>query len=322
MRARTAAVIIAVAVVALASLAAYWLLSGNGLNLGVGGKVMGNIVKVNEVDVYAVSGKSSPALTFVEAVVRYSVSVPNTLKVEVGGGELRIKANNVDLLTITIPKQEVRGGTSNFTVTGYLNNNKISEWWVTHLRNGEKTNVSVEGYVLIGEVGKYVNVPVKYSTIIKTHIFPIKENLNRKVSLGPLGDVVISKALVTLEDVSSTSTKLRTSLTIQNDLRIPLVVGDIAYSVTLPNGEEVAEGYVSGLTTIPSGSERNVVIPVTINNDAIPKLWYYIVEGKGQVNLSINVWFKVTYGSKTIEILKNHPISVEVTVNAPIMKFK
>lgn len=315
-----ASVVIAIVVIALILAgAAYWLVMKGGLS---GGSVAGNVVRVEGVDLYAVSGKSTPDTTFIEAVIRYSITAPNMVSLDVGGGELNVTTNGEKLLTITIPPQKVGGGTHEFKVTGYLSNSEISRWWVTHLRRGEETNVSVDGYVSIGLAGRYVHVPVHYSTKVKTHIFPARETLNKKVSLGPLGSVTIKEVTVTLESVSEESTKLKAVISVENDLKVPIVLGNVAYSVTLPDGTKVAEGYVKGLITIPAGSERELTVPVSIANNAIPKLWYFIVQGKGKANLTINAWFRLSYGSRTVDILKNHPIRIEVTVNAPIMKFK
>lgn len=319
MRALTAAVAVAIIIAILAG-AAYWLLMKGGP--GSLGGLVSNAVKVEGVELYAVSSKSTPELTFIEAVIKYEVTAPNIVSLDVGGGELNITVNGVKLLTATIPPQKVSGGTHEFRVTGYLENEGISKWWVTHLRNGEETNVSVDGYVSIGLAGTYVHVPVHDSARIKTHIFPIHEKLNRELSLGPLGSVTIKEATITLTGINEEATNLKAVISVENDLKIPLVLGDVAYSVTLPDGTKVAEGYVKGLTTIPPGSSRELTVPVKIDNDAIPKLWYFIVQGRGKANLTINVWFRLSYGSRTLDILKNHPIRIEVTVNAPIMKFK
>jgi len=318
MRASTAIALIITALV-IGGAITYWVFMKGGLS---GGEITSNVVKVEGIDLYAISSKSTPEVTFIEAIIKYRVTAPNVVSLDVGGGELNVTTNGVKLLTIMIPPQKVSGGTHEFRVTGYLNNDEISKWWVTHLKRGEETNVSVDGYVSIGLAGRYVHVPVHQATTVKTKIFPVQENLNKKLDLGMAGSITIRKATITLTEVSEKSTDLRAVIEVENDLKIPLVLGNIAYSVTLPDGTEVAEGYIKGMTTIPAGSQGELTVPISIANDAIPKLWYFIVQGKGKTNLTVNVWFRISYGSKTLDILKNNPISVEVTVNAPIMKFK
>jgi LEA14-like dessication related protein len=51
-----------------------------------------------------------------------------------------------------------------------LDNTKLSQWWVTHISNGEKTIAKVKGNVIFDLRVTEVQIPFEQQTEVKTHI--------------------------------------------------------------------------------------------------------------------------------------------------------
>jgi LEA14-like dessication related protein len=81
-----------------------------------------------------------------------------------------VLADNQSRVGTTIPA----GTTQSLSTTGYLDNDQIPEWWVSHLQNGERSELSVSYYAIIEYDGQRYRVELdtmSYSQTIETNAF-------------------------------------------------------------------------------------------------------------------------------------------------------
>ncbi|USZ67620.1 LEA type 2 family protein [Halorussus salilacus] len=81
-----------------------------------------------------------------------------------------VLADNESEVGTTIPGKTTRG----IEATGYLENDRIPEWWVEHLSNGERSTVSVSYYVVVEYAGQEFTVELdemSYERTVETDAF-------------------------------------------------------------------------------------------------------------------------------------------------------
>jgi LEA14-like dessication related protein len=96
------------------------------------------------------------------------------LTIERFGYEVRMNdvvlADNESRVGTTIPGKETR----HVETTGYLDNSKIPAWWVSHLENGERSELSVSYYAVVEYQGSEYTVELdsmSYNETVETNAF-------------------------------------------------------------------------------------------------------------------------------------------------------
>ncbi len=151
----------------------------------------------------------------------------------------------------------------------YIDNSKIPKWWVSHVRNGERSVVKVKAY-LVFPFG--ITYPIEFSKVFKTDILS-RISVNKPVNIkeGPI-TVTLESAKSEWGNVNESYTEIITLARIRNDNPFPLPITKVHYIVDM-NGIRVADGYSEVATIIPPNSEATIPLKTLINNEKMIEWW-------------------------------------------------
>jgi LEA14-like dessication related protein len=154
-------------------------------------------------------------------------------------------------------------------------NERIPAWWVSHVRNDERTTVRIDASVHSSTLGRSVDLPQR-RTVETDLIGQFRSTADRPVNadLPLVSDpvLVIRETDAQWGNVTDRRTPIDASMTVYNPKTVPYVVTEIGYNVTM-NGVPVGNGTTDRAHAIPGRSERTVGTTVAIDNRRLDEWW-------------------------------------------------
>ena len=279
------------------------------------------VVNITSISLYVDPGQ----VTELETPIEVHVGVYNTFPVNVNikEGKLSLTIAGLDLASIDIPGQEIRKGDNDIVLNTVIDNTLLDEFWYRHLSNGERSNMTLNGYIVFDTPVGGVKIPVRYSKVIQTHMFPVEKELNREYDLGVAGKIVVEKIEVTLANITPSETKLRASITIRNELKhIPLYVRGLVFRIKLPDDTILGSGEQQGTKSIAAGETDTIVFNIVLDNSKIPILWYKHIKNREDTKIIVETWLKVNVAGKNIELFRDNPLKTTIEFKTNIFKYK
>jgi len=143
--------------------------------------------------------------------------------------------------------------------TGTIDNENIIKWWVSHIKNREKTKVRIEGTLIIPLAQVSLVYPFAQESEFETNML---KSLNDR-DLGHIDIGLVKLGIDSLSSrwgkVSQAETQIVHKLTIHNFGILPLLqpLTDVKYKLIL-NGVEMAEGKAGMHIVFLPGQRRSV----------------------------------------------------------------
>ncbi len=172
-------------------------------------------------------------------------------------------------------------GNSTVELRTGLENDRIVEWWRSHIRRGERTNLTVSATLESARVNESLSRRVADRTV-RTDIISAFET-NTTVPVNASREIVSDPVLYVNEtnarwaNVTRNRTVVHTELRVYNPKSFAVPVTGVTYDVGM-NGVAVANGSTENLTAIPAKSHRNVTARVVIDNSKLDEWWVTHVE--------------------------------------------
>ena len=309
-------ILIVVIVALVAGGIAYYLMQKGGIS-----SITKGAVNITSIELYVNPEKVTEAQTPIEVHIGLRNSFP--VNVKLGEGKLSLIVDDLKLVEINIPSQEIRKGSNTLVLNAIIDNTLIDEFWYNHLSRGEKSNITIQGYIAFKTPIGDIKLPVTHSRKLETSMFPVEKELNREYDLGPMGKVVIEKIRVDLVGVTPTKTDLKASITIRNELKtIPLYINGIVFRLKLGDGTILGTGQQEEAKAIAPGETDTITFNITLDNTKIPILWYKHIKNREHTKIIIEAWLKVKVAGKTIEIFKENPLTTTIEFKTNIFKYK
>ena len=197
--------------------------------------------------------------------------------------------------------------------TSTIDNENVIKWWVSHIKNKEKTKVRVEGKLIISLDQVDIIYPFSQNYEFKTHIL---RDLNKKnlATIRPYNFKIRS-----LESrwgkVTLSTTEIKHKFTIENIGILPgQPITDVDY-VLVFNGIQMTRGRIGLPLLILPGQRRSAKFTLKIPNRNIIKWWVsHIKNGeKTKYYFQYRFWIKPfiksrwqkTYGTFKTDIFSN-----------------
>lgn len=221
-------------------------------------------------------GDVNETTTVIETDV--AVRNPNPVGLRLGslGIDYTVRLNEVALATGAKRGLSVPPGRSTVAFTTAMANERISAWWVSHIRNNEHTAMQVEATVTAGLLNRTVAVtPVERS--IETDILSAFNSTetrtvdaNSLLVSDPL--LYINETRAAWGDVSTSTTPLDMTVVVYNPKPVPYTVTKVSYTVSM-NDVTVGEGETARDYVIQPGVERTIEATTAIRNDRLDEWW-------------------------------------------------
>ena len=223
------------------------------------------------------------------------VNNPNPVGGRVGDVSIAYAVDINDVRMATGRKDDITIGRGNSTVglSTRMRNERIPAWWVTHLRNGEHSELVVHATVTSGTLGRSVEAP-KIRKDIDTDIassFNTTETRPIEADRGPLvQDPVLSVEETSgwWSDVTREETTVAMRFRVHNPKPYPIPLQAVRYDVDM-NGVDVGSGGTDRSYVLPPGGTRTVAAELTLENDRLDEWWVSHLRRNQETELALGL---------------------------------
>ncbi|AZH24876.1 LEA type 2 family protein [Haloplanus aerogenes] len=230
---------------------------------------------------------------------------PNPIGANLGGltVDYAIDMNGIRMATGTKEGVSIEQGRSTVPMTTTLANERIPTWWVSHIRNGERTTLAVNADVHSSTLGASFGAP-KVSRDIETDIISaFNSTEDRPVGSSPTGGpvLVIRETSAQWGNVSASETNIDMRFVVHNPNSYAVPVSELSYRATM-NGIEMGNGTTEDKGVIPPGGTRTIEATTTLNNQHIDEWWVSHLQNDQVTDLRIDFAARVELPTGTMEI--------------------
>ena len=205
------------------------------------------------------------------------VSNPNPVGVGLDGVSVNYTVSMNDIEMAQGGREGVAVGTGNSTIPleTALRNDKIPPWWVSHVRNGERTAVGIDAEVTSGLLGR--SVEFTRSREVTTDLlgaFNSDETrpVNADSALTDDPILYVNETRGAWGSVSEAETPIDMAFTVYNPNLEPYVVSEIGYDVTM-NGIEMASGRTAEEYVIEPRGTETIEFTAALRNGRLDEWW-------------------------------------------------
>jgi len=238
-----------------------------------------------------------------EIVTDVTVHNPNPIGIGLGTVTIDYTVTMNDVEMATGAKHGVGIGTENSSIRlqTFLDNNKIPDWWVTHIRNGETTDLEVTALVDSGFGLSTSRTPVQRE--IETDIlgsFNTSEDRDINANQPPIEDpvAIIRQQNASWAAVSNETTEINVSFVVYNPKSYALTITELRYDITM-NDIDMGAGATEDPYTIPPGETETVRATLAMDTQKFDEWWVSHLQN-GQVT-ALRIDFGATVSAGDLE---------------------
>jgi len=257
-------------------------------------------------------GKVTSSTT--EIITKVKVYNPNPVPLPLKDIMTEVYMNDIKMGKGSALKAEIKANSeSTIIISTKLENGRIPEWWVTHIKNNEKSKMTVKGYLVFDLKVTEFKYPIELSNPIETNILDgLSSDEPEEVGVGPIKLTIESKKTY-WGDVNDEYTEMITLAKIRNDNLIPIPITKFYYSVEM-NGIKLAEGVNNVETVIKPKSDVTLTLVTKLDNKMLDEWWVSHIKNGERTKVKITIQpfveiagkeFKFTLAEKESEFTTN-----------------
>lgn len=208
-----------------------------------------------------------------EIITKIKVYNPNPVPLPLKDVRTEVYLNSIKIGEGSSLNAEIRPSSeSTIVLSTKLENSKIPEWWVSHIKNGEKSTMEVTGYLIFDLKITEFKFPFRLSNSIETDMLSgLISSVPEKIDAGPI-TLTVKSVKSHWGNVDEDYTEIITAATIRNDNMIPVTLTKFSYLVEM-NGIRVGEGSDNLKTVIQPKSEKTITFVTRIENSKLNAWW-------------------------------------------------
>jgi len=237
-----------------------------------------------------------------------TVSNPNPIGVSFGESSIdySVWLNEIALAAGSKAGLSVETGNSTMSFRTAMANQRIPDWWVSHIQKDERTTLRVKANVTSGLLGRSVEVtPVErpittdiLSGFNSTETRPVNAN----VALVSDPVLYINETWAAWGDVSTETTQLNTAFVAYNSKTVPYTVTEVRYEISM-NGIVVGDGATNRGHVIEPQTRETIEGGTAIRNQQLDEWWVSHLEQNQVTQLRIDFGITVELaGGQVIEV--------------------
>lgn len=256
-----------------------------------GFRAPGEAVKPEVVGVELSWGGVNDSVT--EVLARVVVYNPNPFQIEVKRVTFDLYMNGLRVGSGECGGYALAGrGNTTITLRGFLDNEKIPEWFVSHVSRGERTEIRVSGVAVIDLKLAEASYPFDKEFTFKTDLLSgLNVTEPQEVSLGPL--VLFLKELETRwGSVGPEGVEVNHKLVLFNPQPLPIPLPVIEYKVYV-NGVEVGEGSTRRIVVMSPGKDTVLLFTTSLNPRALIRWWVTHIRNGERTRLVVEAYSTV-----------------------------
>ncbi|MFC5366537.1 LEA type 2 family protein [Salinirubrum litoreum] len=223
---------------------------------------------------------------------------PNPIGANLGGltVDYAIDMNGIRMAEGTKSGVEVAQGNSTLPFTTYMANDRIPEWWVSHVSNGEQTTLTVDASIHSSTVGQSFGAPKVERSIETDMLSQFNSTETRPVNASqPLVSdpiLYVNETSAQWGEVNESRTPLNLDFRVYNPKPYPVGVSEIGYEITM-NDVPVGEGTTEQGYTVGPESAETVETTTLIDNTELDEWWVTHLERDQVTDLRIEFYARL-----------------------------
>jgi LEA14-like dessication related protein len=178
-----------------------------------------------------------------------------------------------------------------------MQNSKIPPWWVSHIRNDEVTNVTIDAQIQTSILGNR-QFDLQQNQQVETDIIGQFNSEETRPVDGPSNPLYSNPVLYINEteaqwgSVSQQETPIDMAFTVYNPQSKPYAITEVGYEVTM-NGIGVGEGATDRTYVIPGRASETIQTTPIIKNPRLDDWWVSHLQNDQVTQLRIDFYAKV-----------------------------
>ncbi len=234
-----------------------------------------------------------------EILVNVDVFNPNPFPIPLKDVVLKIYMNGIEMGVGHAIKAEIPANSeSNVVIAVYLDNDKIPEWWVSHIKNGETTNVDIKGYLVFDLKLFRFKYPIEFTNTIRTNILSIKSK-PEKISIDGV-ELDVRSVESHWGNVNEKETEIITVADVFNPNPFPIPVISFDYVIKM-NGITVGRGSEDVSTVIPPNSNAKLTLITKIENYKLKEWWVSHIKNGEKTIVDVEIMPKIKLFGREIK---------------------
>jgi len=234
-----------------------------------------------------------------EVETKIAVDNPWLLRLADSAANVKYTVALNDVVFATEEKKRVTlGSDDTLTTSTWVNNDRIPEWWVTHVNNNETTTVTVDPSVVV----RYAGLKLPAESLTRNRTFqtnllePLETEETRRFSAFGREVLVVDETDAQWGQATAERTPIDASARVTNSLPAPIPVTEIQYTVRM-NGIVVGSGQAAEQTVLPAQSTRTLEARAVIDNSKLDDWWVTHLRNNQTTRLTVTFDATVQYGA-------------------------
>jgi LEA14-like dessication related protein len=228
--------------------------------------------------------------TVIETDIR--VTNPNPIGLSLGSvsADYDVVMNDVRMAEGAKDGVSIGSGESTVSLQTRMQNERIPDWWVTHVENGEETTLSVQGTVNSSLVGQSVDIP-EVERSISTDIDSALDSsetrpINADRSLVDDPVLFLNETSGSWGAVSDSTTEINMEFVVYNPKPYAVPVSELGYNMTM-NDVAIGSGESESTVVIQPGSTATVETTTVMQNEKLDEWWVSHIQNNQVTDLEI-----------------------------------
>lgn len=171
----------------------------------------------------------------------------------------------------------IQQGNSTIRFVTYMDNERIPDWWVSHVNQGEYTELDVTAIIHTGLFGQSVEAPDVTRDVPTDIVAAFNSNETRPLEADR--EPVIEDPVLYLNSTSGAwgtvndeSTEIEMEFVLYNPKSYPITVSEIGYDIRM-NDIAVGSGQTAQSYTLPPGETTTIEATTVIDTQKLDEWW-------------------------------------------------
>lgn len=217
-----------------------------------------------------------------EVITKVGVYNPNPVPLPLKNVLTTINMNDIKMGNGSAVKSEIEANSnSTIVISTGIQNDRIPEWWVSHIENDEESSMSMKGDLVFDLKVTEFEYPIEKTRQVKTDILSGLSVSSQKVDPSGPGSITIESAESQWGEVNQNYTQIVTTVKIQNDYPVEISIDEVNYLVEI-NGIKLADDTSDVTRFIEANSEAELSLTTKMSNDKLEEWWVTHIENNEQ----------------------------------------
>lgn len=228
-----------------------------------------------------------------------TVDNPNPIGVRLGDSTVNytVFMNDVEMARGSKAGLRIDSGNSTLPFRTRMFNERIPPWWVSHIRNDEVTNVTIDATVRTSVLGNR-SFDLDQQEEVETDIISAFASDETRPVDGPSNPLYDNPVLYVNStdaewgEVDRRATPIPMEFVVYNPQLEPYTITEVGYDISM-NGVPVGQGTTDETYIIPGDSTETIRTTPTIDNRNLDEWWVSHLENDQRTTLRIDFYARV-----------------------------